>query len=63
LIITFTIVSAFFMPFLAATLLYVNNRVPWTNRVPKNSLLINGMLVLIFVLFVAVGVREVIAAF
>jgi hypothetical protein len=31
--------------------------------VPKNSLLINGMLVLIFVVFVAVGVREVIAAF
>jgi Mn2+/Fe2+ NRAMP family transporter len=63
LIITFTIVSALFMPFLAATLLYVNNRVPWTNHVPKNSLLINGMLVLIFVVFVAVGVREVIAAF
>jgi hypothetical protein len=62
LIVTFTIVSSFFMPFLAATLLYLNNRVRWKRGVARNSRPVNALLVAIFVLFVIVGIREVIAA-
>ena len=38
IVIIYTIVSSLFVPFVAATLLYLNNRVAWTEPVPKNSL-------------------------
>ncbi len=38
IVITYTIVSSLFVPFVAATLLYLNNRVKWTEPVPHNSL-------------------------
>ena len=52
------------MPFLAGTLLYLNNKVAWTDLdVPKNSLATNLLLVVILVLFMFVGGQEAMAAF
>jgi Mn2+/Fe2+ NRAMP family transporter len=63
IIVGFTIVGSMFLPFLAATLLWLDRRASWTSGVPRNSRLTNALLVLILVLFVAVGAREVIEAF
>ena len=60
-VIIYTIVSSLFVPFVAATLLYLNNRVDWTAAVPKNSMLTNLLLVTILVLFAIVGFQEVAA--
>ena len=62
IVVTYTIVSSFFVPFVAATLLYLNNRVPWTGPVPKNSWITNLLLVAILVLFAVVGLQEARAA-
>ena len=62
IVITYTIVSSLFVPFVAATLLYLNNRVPWTGPVPKNSWITNLLLIAILVLFAFVGAQEVIGA-
>ena len=62
IVITFTIVGSLFIPFLAATLLYLNNRVPWTSAVPRNHWTTNVLLWAILALFVAVGAQEVIGA-
>jgi Mn2+/Fe2+ NRAMP family transporter len=62
-VITYTIVSSLFVPFVAATLLYLNNRVAWTEPVPKNSAVSNLLLVAILVLFAIVGFQEVRARF
>jgi Mn2+/Fe2+ NRAMP family transporter len=61
-IVTYTIVGSLFVPFLAATLLYLNNKVAWTEPVPKNSLVTNLLLIAILVLFVVVGAQEAIGA-
>ncbi len=58
IVIIYTIVSSLFVPFVAATLLYLNNRVTWTAAVPKNSMLTNLLLVAILVLFAIVGFQE-----
>lgn len=58
-VITYTIVSSLFVPFVAATLLYLNNRVKWSAEVPHNSLLTNLLLVAILLLFAVVGYQEV----
>src|SRR5687767_8120734 len=56
---TFTIVGSLFVPFLAATLIYLNNfRLPADSGVPKNSVLTNIVLVFALVLFAVVGVSE-----
>ena len=44
---------------LAATLLYLKNRVAWPEPIGKNSWLTNLLLVAILALFIAVGVQEV----
>jgi Mn2+/Fe2+ NRAMP family transporter len=62
-VITYTIVSSLFVPFVAATMLYLNNRVKWTEPVPHNSLITNLLLVGILVLFAVVGYQEVAARF
>ena len=62
IVIIYTIVSSLFVPFVAATLLYLNNRIPWTEPVPKNSWITNLLLVAILALFAVVGAQEVIAA-
>ncbi len=59
IVIIYTIVSSLFVPFVAATLLYLNNRVAWTEPVPKNSWITNLLLVAILVLFAIVGAQEV----
>jgi Mn2+/Fe2+ NRAMP family transporter len=56
---TFTIVGSLFIPFLAATLIYLNNfRIPPDSGVPKNSLLTNVVLVFALMLFAVVGASE-----
>jgi Mn2+/Fe2+ NRAMP family transporter len=62
-VITYTIVSSLFVPFVAVTLLYLNNRVAWTEAVPRNSWITNLLLVAILVLFAMVGYQEVAARF
>ena len=53
---TFTIVGSLFVPFLAATLIYLNNfKIPVDSGVPKNSVLTNVVLVFALVLFAVVG--------
>ena len=59
IVITFTIIGSLFVPFLAGTLLYLNNRVRWTAGVPHNHWTTNALLVVILALFVAVGALEV----
>jgi Mn2+/Fe2+ NRAMP family transporter len=60
-VITYTIVSSLFVPFVAATLLYLNNRVQWNENVPHNGILTNLLLIAILVLFAMVGYQEVAA--
>lgn len=58
-IVSYTVVGSLFVPFLAATLLYLNNKVAWEDReVPRNSTTTNILLVVILVLFMAVGGQE-----
>ena len=58
-IVAYTIVGSLFVPFLAATLLYLNNRVKWLTAVPHNNRLINALLIVILLLFAVVGGDEV----
>jgi Mn2+/Fe2+ NRAMP family transporter len=60
-VIIYTIVSSLFVPFVAATMLYLNNRVKWAEPVPHNSMVTNMLLVGILVLFAVVGYQEVAA--
>jgi Mn2+/Fe2+ NRAMP family transporter len=60
-VIIYTIVSSLFVPFVALTLLYLNNRVAWTEAVPKNSWITNLLLIGILVLFAIVGYQEIAA--
>jgi len=61
-IVIYTIVGSLFVPFLAATLLYLNNRVKWTEPVPHNAWYTNLLLGAILLLFAIVGAQEVIGA-
>jgi hypothetical protein len=63
IIVTYTVIGSLFVPFLAATLLYLNNRVRWADaQVPRNAPLTNLLLVAILGLFLYVGVQEVVSA-
>lgn len=62
IIVTYTIVGSLFVPFLAATLLYLNNKVRWQAAVPRNHWSTNLVLVAVLVLFAVVGAQEVIGA-
>ena len=62
-IIVYTIVGSLFVPFLAATLLYLNNRVRWSVAVPHNHWTTNIALAAILLLFVVVGAQEVMNQF
>jgi Mn2+/Fe2+ NRAMP family transporter len=59
IIIGFTILSSIFIPFVAATLLHLNNRVPWQGEVPRNSWVNNAMLMLILAVFLLVAGGEI----
>ena len=62
-IVAYTVFGSLFVPFLAATLLYLNNRVQWSEAVPRNHWTTNALLVGILLLFLAIGTREVISIF
>ncbi|MGH9335212.1 MAG: divalent metal cation transporter, partial [Vicinamibacteria bacterium] len=62
IIVGFTIVGSLFLPFLAATLLWLDRKVPWADAVPRTSRITTALLVLILVLFVLIGAREVMQA-
>ncbi len=62
IVIIYTIVSSLFVPFVAATLLYLNTRVAWSEPVPRNSWIANVLLIAILVLFAVVGAQEVMNA-
>ncbi len=57
--IAYAVTGAFFMPFLAALLLYMNNRKEWVGRL-KNNRLVNAILVGTLVLFLVLMVMEAI---
>ncbi len=59
IIITYTVVGSLFIPFLAATLLYLNTRIPWATPVPRNHWSTNLLLIVVLVLFLALGLQEV----
>jgi len=59
-IIVYSVAGAFFMPFLAATLLYLNNRRRWVATL-KNGWLMNGLLVAALLLFGYLCVTEIAA--
>src|SRR6188474_517664 len=59
-IVIYTIVGSLFVPFLAATLLYLNNKVRWSAPVPKNSWTTNALLLIILAMFLIVGGNEVV---
>jgi Mn2+/Fe2+ NRAMP family transporter len=56
----FTIVGSLFIPFLAATLLYLNSRhIPAGGGVKRNSAAVNAVLVFAMLVFAAVGAAEI----
>ena len=59
IVIAFTILGSLFIPFLAATLLYLNNRVAFAAPLQSNRLATNIVLSLIVLLFLVVGALEV----
>ncbi|HEX2851999.1 MAG TPA: Nramp family divalent metal transporter [Opitutaceae bacterium] len=58
-IVAFTVIGSLFIPFLAATLLYLNNRVPFPAPLKHNRPLTNVVLVLMLVAFLALGALEI----
>ena len=63
IIVTYTVIGSLFIPFLAATLLYMNSRIQWRTAVPRNHWTTNVLLGVILALFVVVGAREIAGAF
>jgi Mn2+/Fe2+ NRAMP family transporter len=59
IIVVYTIVGSLFLPFLAATLLWLHRRATWDPRVPRNGWITTALLVLVLLLFAAIGVREI----
>jgi Mn2+/Fe2+ NRAMP family transporter len=59
IVIAFTVLGSLFIPFLAATLLYLNNRIAFRPPLRTNRLATNVVLVLVVVLFLVVGVVEI----
>ncbi len=62
LIVIYTVVSSLFVPFLAGTILYLNNRVAWSSPIPRNSTSTNVVIVIVLLLFATVGVMEIMDA-
>ena len=61
IVIAFTVLGSLFIPFLAATLLYLNNRIAFPPPLRPNRLASNLVLALIVVLFLIVGGLEIAA--
>ncbi|MES2599081.1 MAG: Nramp family divalent metal transporter [Verrucomicrobiota bacterium] len=62
MVLLFTVIGAFFMPLLAALLLYVNNRKDWIGEM-RNGWLSNIALVISLVMFGWIAVTEIVGAF
>ncbi len=62
ILLIYTITGAFFMPFLAATLLYLNNRAGWLREL-RNGWLANGLLVVALALFGYLCVNDLASRF
>ena len=62
LVILYAVIGAFFMPFLAASLLYMNNKIKWIGEM-RNKWLMNGLLAVSLVLFIYLLVEEIIKRF
>lgn len=58
-VVIYSIIGAFFMPFLAALLLIMNNKISWVKDF-KNNLLINLMLLFALTLFAYLSITEII---
>jgi len=58
-VVGFTIIGSLFIPFLAATLLYLNNRVPWPGSIRQNNAVTNAVLAIVLLLFVIVAGSEI----
>ena len=58
-VVAFTILGSFFIPFLAATLLHLNNRVPWKAAIPHNRTVTNVVLAFVLLVFAIVGAIEI----
>ncbi|MEE2708687.1 MAG: Nramp family divalent metal transporter [Gemmatimonadota bacterium] len=59
IVLLYTVVGALFMPFLAATLLYMNSKEKWVGAL-KNGRLTNGLLILALLLFLYLSVTQII---
>lgn len=57
---TYAILGVFFMPALAATLLYFNNQRRWVSGEFRNGWLENALLIAVLLFFAAVGIRKLI---
>jgi Mn2+/Fe2+ NRAMP family transporter len=62
LIVLYSVLGALFMPFLAATLLYMNSRTAWVGRELRNGPLQTVALVLCLLLFGLLGGLELVDA-
>ncbi len=60
---TYAVVGSLFIPFLAATLLYMNNRIAWTSPIARNGWAANAVLVLALAFFATIGIRDIVRAF
>jgi Mn2+/Fe2+ NRAMP family transporter len=63
IVIAFTILGSLFIPFLSATLLYLNNFAIARSGVRRNRVLTNGVLGVILLLFLWIGALEIRALF
>ena len=63
LIILFTIVAALFMPFMSATLLYMNSKKEWVGKAWKNGWVTNFILIACLILFGYLGIGELVDLF
>jgi Mn2+/Fe2+ NRAMP family transporter len=62
MVVLFTVIGAFIMPFLAALLLYLNNRADWMGPL-RNNLLRNAALIISLLLFTWVASAELLTLF
>lgn len=60
-VIAFTILGSFFIPFLGGTLLYLNNKLPWPGTIRHNSTATNALLSMIVLLFLIIGGWEILS--
>ena len=58
LVVAFTIIGSLFIPFLTATLLYLNNRIPWPSLISQNKIATNLILSIVLLFFLALGTRK-----